>query len=388
MPTIGSFESGRTFYDSILLSWTEEIDATVVKIVRRIKDFPYTINDGALVYYGPGSWGFFEDKDVQDATWYYYQLYYWDEGESIFKTDVSLRSISLAIRKVNFPLTLKKNIPTMYNSPESVGSEDDPYSWQTIRDEIFGLLFEEVYGLLRAFPSLFDLDKCPPDALDGLTKLVGIVPNKELSITRRREEARAAVDIWRSKGTEVSIKRAIKAISGQEADIDLWVDNLIILGNGDRKTIDFSDVSEMQNYGRLGHTTCHLLSFDTVNEDSWYNTFSFGLYINFVGGNTELSQEVVRKLRRIIEDQIPVFKKLHLLINSVLVDIEEVYPYPVLDTFTDGMMDSYFEAPVSFGPPMVCGKLDSLTTKLKSRSAIDTSQKYVLDSWYDIINVQ
>lgn len=384
---ISNFQADRSFDDSVVLRWTEDVDGTIIKIVRKERDYPYTIGDGLAVYTGSAGWETHEDFLVQDVTWYYYQIWYWDVAQSNWLTDVSLRVISIAVKKAGMSQVIKNNSPEIYNRAERATSPDDPFFWQTLRDEILALLLEDVAGMTRAFPKLVDVDECPGPSLAGLARLVGIDPNFELSYTRQREEIRAAVDIWRTKGTPASLIRAVRSISGLDAEIDIWVDNIILKDSLTRTKIDFSDATEISRYPGLGHTTCHKIDFDLEDPDSRYNTFSFAVYVSFSGSGPfqGLTQEIVRKLRRVLEINIPVFKKLHLFFQGGT-DNTETYPYTTVDSLHQKKIKDQFTEKVDVRESLICAKLSSTIASKKYRSALPTTQQIILETHDIIVN--
>jgi len=386
---IARFTADRTFDGRIRLFWHENEPGTTIKIVKKLRDYPYDITDGDLIYAGPSTPKAVYDATVSDSVWYYYQLYFWDTSLATpnYNTDVTLRSYALAIKPIGFNKILANQSPNMYKAEESAVSPNDPFSWQTIRDEIFALLFEDVAGLIRALPKTIDVDDCPANALLGLARLVGIDPNQEMPILRQREEIKAAIDVWKTKGTSGSIVRAVKAVTGLDTEIDEWVDNIIITNRADRLNVDFSDASEMENYRRYGHKTCHVLDFNTVDWDSWYNTFSLGVYIYFTDEAESLTQEATRKIRRIVLDFIPVFQQLHIFFESIF-EHDEVYPYyPVVETNIDSIRDRA-EDVYGFTLPLLANRTARRSNSLTYRSARSGVQKIAKDTWFDIVNTK
>ncbi len=378
----------RTFEGSLLLTWTEETVGTKIVIVKRIRDYPYIMTDGTEIYRGPATWGMLEDKNVVDSTWYYYQFYYWDEGDTLWKTDVTLRSFGLAIEhQEGFRDILRKTLPNMYYQKEVEESPDEPLKWQFIRDEVIRIFFEEFAGLIRAFPVNFDVDRCPGHVLEGHARMVGITPNYELTYSRQREEIKAAVDIWKTKGTPESIRKAINAVTGLPTIIDEWIDNIIVTNWVDRPVFDFHDTNQVDNYREVGHITCHVLDFNTVEYDRWYNTFSFGIFIYFDDETRELTQEAVRKVRRIVKDYVPVFQKPHLYFIAETEHEEDPYPYyPITDSHKDELHDRYLEEGDDVYTLLYTGQLDLISNKFKIRSATSYTADYVIDTWKDEIS--
>lgn len=291
-------------WSGIHIEWsTDLLGFSDIRIVRKLRDFPYSAVDGVIVYEGPASIGFFDDTGTAGPATYYYVLWFRDGSSDPWVTKYWTRVWDVALGPNTMPEVLWNLLPSMYR--RSVESRDSSTDLNVLLEYVVSPVIREIESLTQFFPKLLDVEETPGPYLRGIAKYVGLEPNLELTYTQQREEIKAAVSSYKSKGLKATIERMAHAISGVPTTVIDYNQHLLITNWAD-KTLFSSDPLLGYLYLHPGDTFFRTIDFG----EGSFDTATYGVYLNI--GDQLLNERTVRKLFRTLGNFSPCYTSMDL----------------------------------------------------------------------------
>ena len=149
---------------------------------------------------------------------------------------------------------------------------------------------------------MIDVDNCDSDLLPYIAALVGWKINKELPIPRQRAEIKSAVYMYKRKGTVLSIERLIEVVTGVQATVDEYFNNVVTTNIAGQGTVDIFNPVTASNIGLPNDTISY-----TIEPQSW-RTYCWDVYGIFIlGDNVHPFTEItLKKVNRVIGEFNPI----------------------------------------------------------------------------------
>lgn len=324
-----SVELGWSFGDSLIETFldanpTVSITRDRVFIQRAGKGYPYTVNQGDVIYDSDTNGDLEEIEDVNPiyGEVNYYTLFYQVsvsisglsmEGypEQFYLNNISYPGIIYDPKWLVSQFNTKKNIAIPFEwadkfyspnfLPEIYREKDkdvDPEYFLRNYLTIIGRSFEEIQSFVEELFAFWDPMKCDDDLMQMLAWNVGWVLNKELPLSKQRLEIRRAVRIYKRKGTEAGLISFIEGLSGWNAFVIKGIQNILCTNELDSTTIGVSDPEVINNMGTFEDTVDYILGGN-------YSGYSIVVVIEATD-DWDLFNQVREKIVRIVQDWVPI----------------------------------------------------------------------------------
>jgi hypothetical protein len=302
----------------LILEWdapNEPESATVIRIVRRLYDFPMHQNDGKILYEGPPEGGRYVDLDLIECKCWYYTI--WTQrtstGEWLASNLTSAAAIpiksghKLALSLIDlFPETYllrDKKQDQVENGYLTITMAQDPVTgeWRNLYEDgkargefnrflkNFGVELDYAKGLIDCLPAQFDVDETCCDNLQAIADILGISLNNEWSCSLMREEIKKEKYIQKWKGTELAFEAKARAISRLRADVVSTWRNIVCSNTIGRGSLDFSLAAAVK-FGKYGDPNAYV-----IGSDHYQRLYILWL---FLYEDSCVDQAIVEKLNR------------------------------------------------------------------------------------------
>lgn len=316
----------------LVLTWTSpEVTAAIEKIVivRKKYDFPTTPLNGPgqkIVYEGPPADGSLTEifDDIEACRCYYYTVFtVLFGGEALY--DPSTQVSEFAVRTGFFAKKLMELLPDAYLIADKkldelergrvvlervfddVSKEFFNLYEDGVKDkgqlqrllQILAIELDLVKGLIDCLPTMFDVDETCCRFLEAMAAGLGFGLNNDLSCSRRRNEVKNAVAIYKVKGTRKAIEARARATCGFDARVQNWCGNVLISNRIDRTTVKFPNPGFSGRFMQPGDDTDYTPGGGTIG------FFRFTVFL-LLGCDDCLSEQCLRKLNRVLPPEYPV----------------------------------------------------------------------------------
>ena len=288
-------------WSGVKIEWpTIGLGFSYVKIIRKKRDYAYTLFDGLVVYEGTATTGVFQDTSATGLDTYYYTLWWRNHAGEPWQTRYWTKAWEIALAPNDVPELLWTLLPTMYHLNEE--ERDDSQDLNLHVNRVIAPVVREIEDLTDFFPTVLDVDETPGPNLESIAKYVGLVPNLELTYTQQREEIKAAVESYKKKGLRFTLERMARAISGLEAKVVDWNQHLLIT-NWKGKTRPI--MTPLAGFNNLlpGDTGYRRLD---ITGGKQFDTGTYGVYL-MVPTTRRVGERTVRKLYRALDDFDPIY---------------------------------------------------------------------------------
>ncbi len=373
----------------ILLSWTPPAipgDVDELRMVRKLGSYPLAIDDGVVILTLVGgdiqNVTNFSDRLLdEDVQLYYYTMFSQKDSDLgyLFDSRTITKSFAYSTEAIHERLYFKL-LPGLYRSTdllqdpllpleETVDPENNEvfhFNTDNLRErgplerylKIPSLELSRIQAFAEALCQQHDPDTADADFLVELAALVAWEINYDVPIPRQREEIKGAIPIYRIKGSDQAIILLVRNITGYDAEIENFFDNVIRTNTPGRTTLDFTQpVFRLQP----GDNTYHTLCID-INPECPYAPLTAGIFITVTDG---ITAEVLNKLLRILPDFIPFTANGFIYLQDFF---DEIYFDPNLDDsdfFDSGNTDddeNYNNPIITNTPGLITNELGSGVT--------------------------
>lgn len=296
-------------WSGIKITWTTfDLGFDLIRIVRKVRDYGYNANDGVVVYEGAAGVGTFSDTSAIGPEVYYYVLWFRDLPTDPWETRYWTKLWEFALPPNTMPELLWKLLPSMYRNIEEY--RDSSIDMNLHVSWMMAPIFREIEGLIQFFPQLLDVDNTPGPYLRAIAQYVGLVPNLELTYTQQREEIKAAVSSYKSKGLLSTLERMATAISGVPATVVDYNQQILFRDWSDKIRLDLSDPLIGYNFLEPGDTT---YKRPTLGQEGLFDFATYGVYLSL--GTAGLEERTVAKLYRSLGDFAPCYSSMSLSVQ-------------------------------------------------------------------------
>lgn len=377
----------------------------LIRLVRKSRGFPLNVDDGTLIYEGPGGGTTVVDEAVEPGTPYYYTIFskYLGTGEWLYSDATRVEAISRWSPRMGDILWSK--MPAVYH----VADRRDDVSGATMRAfteatlsggslihigedgtiprgqlerflRLVGAELDTIHFVIDQLPTMLHAETTLQAFLAHMAELLNWETNFELPVERQRQEVLSAVTIYKRKGTAPAIEAYARTITACEVRVWPFVRNVLIANRLDRLSGVPNDPVERARYGLPDSKMGHSVSFG-LNPP--YNPTNVGLFI-YLRPAQGLTEVQVHKLARTLSDFTPAGTN---LLTIVVDDGTLVDEYGSATAVTEAWGDTHEEGSVTEGmlglaPDRI---LWSNTPDSVSNSNTDRSPTNAVarEDWYD-----
>lgn len=383
----------------LILEWDGPLEvgsADLIRIVRKLYDFPMHHEDGKVIYEGPPQAGRFVDLDLIECKCWYYAI--WTRrattGDWVNTQDTSAAGVPiksghhLGMNLIGlFPETYllrdKKQdkvetgytVLTMAQDPET-GEWRNLYETGEARGEFarylksFGVELDYAKGLVDCLPTQFDVDETCCENLQAIADMLGIQLNNEWSCSLMREEIKKEKFIQRWKGTPLAFEAKARAISRLRAEVLPTWPNIVCSNTPGRGSFQFS-LEAAVKFRQYGDPNAYV-----IGDLYWQRLYILYLFLDI---DSCIDQAIVEKLNR----ELPRYRPVCVRHNMRFVDytwVEENREQE--EDYWDEKEDS-FEEQYAYTLWFKSNRSNSLTNTLTLTPG--PGQVHLLDAWWDNI---
>jgi phage tail-like protein len=334
-----SVELGWSFGDSLITEFldanpTASITRDRVFIQRAGKGYPYTINQGDVIYDSDtdGDLETIEDVNPIYGEVNYYTIFY-QVTVTISGSPMEGYPAQFYLNNINYPGLIydPKWLISQFNTkklmavpfefadkfyspnflPEIYREKDkdvDPAYFLRSYFTIAGRSFEDAWSFVEELFAFWDPMKCDDDLMQNLAWNIGWIVNKELPLPKQRLEIRRAVRTYKRKGTEAGLIAFIEGLSGWNAYIVKGIQNVLYTNELDSTTIGVSDPDIINGMGTLEDTVDYILGGN-------YAGYSIIVVIEATE-DWDLFNQVREKIVRIVQDWVPICCSAAILLST------------------------------------------------------------------------
>jgi phage tail-like protein len=149
---------------------------------------------------------------------------------------------------------------------------------------IFGSVASRIKGAIDFMAQLINADECPPKYLPRLASVLGVTIDGELPVDAQRAAIRNAVAIYRQKGTETGLERALRsAVDIANVNVDAMSKHVLVSNRVAKQSAIFAEkweatkgyilgavVAPSDNFGALGRVfECTTAGTSGGTEPQW-----------------------------------------------------------------------------------------------------------------------
>ena len=344
----------------VIIQWGDPLEPASVdsiRLVRRRFGYPIDPNDGVIIYDGPTGPVKLSDVDVEACICYFYKIFVFAKNGDVLVNQDTEGSI-IPIETGFFGIKLWDLLPELYKlndkglgeaiSPKKTLTEgaaagdveiynfgeDGTFPYGPLRRllRLYGPILDEAKGLIDCFPNQLDVDdSCIPE-LEGLSALLGLTLNKELTPEQFRNEVRVQVANLKLKGTIPGIQARLRSVSGLDAIIAEQCHLALIANDPERTSLTF-DADDIANINTENDNIHRSVGFyDNIRPFwLWYNA-----YLDVDINTFDLNESLARKWCLAIDDSSPACHKGFLFIRTAL--DSDTIPFTFVDEFSDGVL--------------------------------------------------
>ena len=348
----------------LIVEWDAPSDppkAGEIRVLRKLFEFATNPLDPAadVVFEGPATeGGFVTDLDVGACRCYYYTAF----THNFFPKDEWLHASTTQVSEIAIPTGFFGTEAGMFNLlPELYMLEDkilgetpdakeqsffalypafDPGSreWFNIGEntdpsrepvkkgplqrflKTVAVDLDLAKGLVDCMPTLWDVDETCCENLPALGEMIGLQVNRELPCSAQRQEIKEHVAILKVKGTATALRARARSVSGLTTFVQEWGANNILYTNQDTRTTIASPNADLA------------AKFMLPGDDTDYTPGGVVLPNSFcvfflLECDDCLSEQIVRKLNRVLVTEFPACHEGHLVFRDCLfVDETELDP--------------------------------------------------------------
>ncbi len=338
-------------WNGMELTW--EVKSTLLqylRITKKKRDYAYTVTDGKVVYEGSPSAGAFLDTDVPGPDVYYYTFWFREFTDDSWESRYWLRTWNISLEPNDVPDLLWRLLPAMYRLQED--ERDNPSDINLMVNHILSWQHRETESLIQFLPKVLDVDNTPGPYLRAIAKYVGLEPNLELTYMQQREEIKAAIEVYKNKGTKASLERIAMSICSLPCEVVDYNQFILFTNERDKTTAEIT-LKNLLNVDLPDDAFYYTLNFGDGPHDLSY----FGLYVT-LDPHIEFSERVVRKLMRSVSSFAPLSERMRLqaltpvqresypvateVVETVSIEAEAVHREAIVGPFLE-TMDSVSE---------------------------------------------
>lgn len=403
----------------LIVEWdtpTEISPGMVIRVVRRLFEFAEHPDSGIVVFEGLAAAGYVADLNLDPCRCYYYTVLthsFFPKDEWLFGPTVQVSTIAIPTGYFGRDGGLLRLLPEIYLLGDKLSDEDvepreaavfalqpvfdaDAHEWFNLGENTdptkepkkkgplarflksIALELDHVKGLIDCMPTLWDVDETCCDNLPALGTVIGLEVNRELPCSAQRQEIKEHVAILKARGTKVGIRARARTVSGLPVDIQEWCNNILLTNTQGRTVIAAPNP---------GLTSKFRLPGDDTDYTPGPGIGFFDICIFFrLACDDCLSEEVVKKLNRVMPAELPVCRigsfafvdctfveEAHLEpeetgVEDILEDaVAEEFVFQTCWLITNSLDDT--QDPPSAGPSLVLGGARNLTNALRALTA-------------------
>lgn len=351
-----------------------------IRVVRKQYEFAASPFDsqGMVVFEGPAAAGFVADLDVGPCRCYYYTVFthaFFPKEEWLFSVDTQIAEIAVPTGYFGRDGGMFRLLPDTYVledkllGEEVVVREDAIYALQPTFDadgrewfnlgentdpekepkrkgplqrflKTIALELDLVKGLIDCMPTLWDVDETCCANLPALGEVIGLQVNRELPCSAQRQEIKEHVAILKVKGTATAIRARARSVSGFETFVQECGDSLLITNREDRTTLLVDP--------NPGFASLFLRPGDPTDFTPGGVFTPNAICVYFILECDDcLSEQVVRKLNRVLPPEFPACHPGHLIFLDCDF-VEDPFDRSRLEEFADEIHEDATAEEVAF----------------------------------------
>jgi hypothetical protein len=353
----------------LIVEWDAPAQITTAMEIRVVrKKFEFAANpfdsQGTVVFEGPADAGFVTDIDLDPCECYYYTVFshnFFVAEEWLFGPESQVSEIAIPTGFFGRDGGLFKRLPELYMledklleldvvqreesffalyptlDPENhewfnLGENTDPTKEAIKKGPLQRFLktiaidLDLAKGLADCMPVLWDVDNTCCGVLPALGENIALQVNRELSCSAQRQEIREHVAILKRKGTADALRARARSVSGFTTFVQEWSNNILLTNTLDRTIIDVPKPGLASTFMLPGDTTDY-----TPGGVIAPNSFCIFFLLEC---DDCLSEQIVRKLNRVLPPEFPACHPGHLVFLDCLFE-EEPFDRERLDDFNE-----------------------------------------------------
>lgn len=403
----------------LIVEWDApaEISAgMVIRVVRRLFEFAEHPDSGIVVFEGLAADGFVTDLNLDPCRCYYYTILthaFFPKEEWLFGPSTQVSLIAIQTGFFGRDGGLLRLLPEIYLLGDKLSDEDvlareeavfalqpifdaDAHEWFNLGENTdptkepkkkgplarflksIALELDQVKGLIDCLPTLWDVDETCCDVLPALGANIGLEVNRELPCSAQRQEIKEHVAILKLRGTKTAIRARARTVSGFPVDIQEWCNNILLTNTEGRTLIQAPNPGLVSKFRLPGDDTDY-------TPGPGIGFFDICIFFRLECDDC-LSEEVVKKLNRVMPAELPVCRiGSFAFIDCTFVEDADLEPEEtgVEDVIEDAVTDEFSfrtcwlitnslddtQDPPDAGPSLTRGTARNLTNAITALTA-------------------
>jgi hypothetical protein len=216
-----------------------------IRIVRRVRTYPVSPDDGELVVEGEG-FSAFQDTGLKSETVYYYGLFPYRNLPPEYEVDRNNRVSAMVTGPYNMAGQMYELLPAIYHRydtkaplavPPGMRAEDIERGQLRRFLDLPGGLLDQFVSVARTVPDLTDIHNVDGRLLNHLANWIAWHTDHRLELDAQRNELRDAVSVYQTIGLIPSVEATVKRILGWESRAKEFVHNVARSNQPERMNI-------------------------------------------------------------------------------------------------------------------------------------------------------
>lgn len=206
-------------------------------------------------------------------------------------------------KTIDFAEHLYERLPEVYRREDSKKGID--FTMRRYLEALDEGGTQQVFGELLSLYDILEVDKCPPEVLPLLSKMLGYNYIEEVEVETQRKIIANLIELYKRKGTKSVINFITREFTQFDTQVIQLQYRIFKTWSPNPKGIPKSEYVEPRTLGKkLDYSTCHLFSHEGM-----YNYRGVVVVCDAQATQVEL-------LNRLLREFLPVYCNLYLKING------------------------------------------------------------------------
>lgn len=220
---------------------------------------------------------------------------------------------------INFAEHLYERLPEVYRQEDARAGVD--FALRRYLEALDEGGIQQVFSELLALYDIQDVDKCPPQVLPLISRMLGYNYIEEVEIDTQRKIIANLIELYKRKGTKSVVNFITREFTQFDTKVIELQYRIFKTWSPNPKGIPKSDYVEPRTLGnKLTYNTCHLFS-----DTGMYNYRGIVVVCDAQASQIEL-------LNRLLREFLPVYCNLYLKVNSEIQRYRETFKLNGEDT--------------------------------------------------------